>query len=149
MEGAGEAKTATPSKGPCWDPILSYVILKPLNIGKTCKNLALYLEHWLRNYLVTLIIFLLTPTHHPPGITYDKKVMLQKGIFDKIFQQLIFNDISVLLINEAFPYLRITNDCIANTAISYQDHLLNTKTLGKVSQNIRNDQWPCYKIFGP
>ena len=84
------------------------VILKPLNIGKTCKNLALYLEHWLRDYLVTLIIFPLTPTHHPPGITYDKKVMLQKGIFDKIFQQLIFNDISALLINEAFPYLKIT-----------------------------------------
>ena len=75
---------------------------------------------------MTLIIFpLLTPTHHPPGITYDKKVMLQKGIFDKIFQQLIFNDISALLINEALP-------C--------QDHLLNTKTLGKVSQKTRNYQ---------
>ena len=62
-----------------------------------------------KNYLVTSIIFALTPTHLPPRMTWQEwisvakftthpprrnnDISLNKGVFDKIFHQVNFSDI--------------------------------------------------------
>ena len=63
----------------------------------------------------------------PPTHFGEKKV-----VYDKIFQQANFSDISALFFTEAFHFENNFNAGIAYTAISREDQLLIINTLGKV-----------------